>query len=468
MSELQEIFYGQRMKSRSTAAPDYQQRYDILTKLLKLTQQYENEIIEAINQDFGNRCSAETTIGDILIVLSTIKGNRRHLKKWMKSKKVKTDLQYLPGSSHIQMQPLGVVGIIAPWNYPFNLALNPAIQALAAGNRVMLKPSELTPKLSALLQKMINENFKPDHFTVICGDAKLGQEFSSLPFDHLFFTGSTAVGRLVAAAAAKNLTPVTLELGGKSPAIFSKNSNLEILIPRLAFGKLLNGGQTCIAPDYVFVHKENIEEFTAIFQKTVKKFFPSNVNSNDYTAIINDHHFKRLQMLLKDAIEKGAKVIEIGNIDRDVGSNNRQFPPTLLLDVTDDMMIMQEEIFGPILPVISYDIIETVIDYINDRDRPLSLYYFGDDKEEQRLLLDRTVSGGVTINDVIWHFAQEQLPFGGIGASGMGAYHGEVGFKTFSKQKPIFTQSRFNAIFLLYPPYGRIGRFVINFVKKIL
>lgn len=468
MPTLQEIFETQRQKSRSQAAPNYNQRIATLTRLLKLTEQYEGEICEALHKDFGNRSSAESILGDIIMVLGGLKNDRRHLKKWMKPRRAKTALQYLPASSRIEMQPLGVVGVIAPWNYPFNLAIIPAAQALAAGNRVMLKPSELTPNISALMEKMINENFDEDYFTVITGDSEVGKAFASVPFDHLLFTGSTQVGRLVAAAAAPNLTPVTLELGGKSPAIFGTKSNFDKLVPRMAFGKLLNAGQTCIAPDYAFVPRENIPDFVSVFQKTVERFYPNGSESKDYTSIISDRHYDRLNILIEDAASKGAKVTKIGLKADGTSSNSRQFPPTVITDVSDEMVVMQEEIFGPVLPIIAYDTIDEVITYINDHDRPLSLYYFGNDKKEQRLVLDRTVSGGVTVNDCVWHFGQESLPFGGVGPSGMGAYHGEHGFKLFSKEKPIFTQSKFSTLFLLFPPYGKLGDFVLKFVKKIL
>ncbi len=468
MTNLNEIFNTQRVKTRTETPPTYEERRATLTKLIDLIQQHENDICEAMHQDFGNRCKVESMLGDIITALGGLKNDRRHLKKWMKPKKVKTTLQYLPGSSHIEYQPLGVVGIIAPWNYPFLLAISPAAQALAAGNRVMLKPSEFTPNISALLAKMINENFDPDYFTVITGDSQVGIEFSKQPFDHLFFTGSTQIGRMVALAAAANLTPVTLELGGKSPVIFSDNLNLQKLIPRMAFGKFLNGGQTCIAPDYAFVKKQNQDEFVEILQKTIKSFFPDGTNSSDYTSIINDRNYQRLNLLLEDAEAKGAKIIQIGDQESQSPHNSRQFPPTIILNVTDEMAIMQQEIFGPILPIMTYDNIDQAIKYINDHERPLSLYYFGDNKQEQRLLLDKTVSGGVSINDVLWHIVQDNLPFGGVGASGMGAYHGQHGFKTFSHQKAVFTQSKFSTLFLLFPPYGKIVKSIIKLVKMIL
>ena len=467
MEKMQDIFARLRAKSRNSTAPDYLARIQALDTLLMITERYEKEIISAISEDFGYRSAEETLLGDIMMALAGIKGSKKHLKKWMKPTKVATDLQYLPGSSHIEYQPLGVVGIIAPWNYPYQLAIVPAAQAIAAGNRVMIKPSEVTPRTAELMGKIIADHFDPDLLTVITGDAAVGKEFSELPFDHLFFTGSTKIGRFIAQAAAKNLTPVTLELGGKSPALFNKAVNFDKFIPRLAFGKFLNAGQTCIAPDYAMVHTDDVAQFRQILKKTVTVFYPQGQNSKDYSNIVSDRHFERLKSLVQDASDKGAEIVELVD-EVQTEDNSRRFPPTMILGVTEDMTLMQEEVFGPILPVMTYDTLDEAINYINDHDRPLALYGFGFKGEEKRQLLTRTTSGGVTLDDCIWHIAQENLPFGGVGASGMGGYHGEHGFRLFSHTKSVFTQSPWSTLFMIFPPFGVKFNWITKVLRKII
>jgi coniferyl-aldehyde dehydrogenase len=375
-----------------------------------------------------------------------------------------TAIQYRPGYNRVLPQPVGVVGVVSPWNYPLQLALGPAVGALAAGNRVMLKPSELTPRTSALLERVVGERFAEDEFAVVSGGADTGRDFVALPFDHLLFTGSTAVGRLVAQAAAKNLTPVTLELGGKSPAILDPSCDLALAAPRLALGKLLNAGQTCIAPDYALVPAAQVERFTGAMRAAVAGMYPRTVDNDDYTSIVSDRHYARLERLLEDAKAKGASVVELGEKPDPA---RRRMPPVLVLGVNDGMDLMKEEIFGPLLPVVSYGSIDEAIAYVNRHDRPLALYWFGEDGASRDRVLARTVSGGVTVNDCLWHFAQEDLPFGGIGASGMGAYHGEAGFRTYSKDKPVFFQAKLNGMFLMRPPYGRVFERMVALLRRI-
>jgi coniferyl-aldehyde dehydrogenase len=362
---------------------------------------------------------------------------------------------------------LGVVGIVSPWNYPYQLALAPAVPALAAGNRVMIKPSELTPRFAELLARIVAESFAEDEMAVVTGDALTGKAFTELPFDHLFFTGSTAVGKLVAQAAAKNLTPVTLELGGKSPAILDPSSDLAVAVPRLAFGKLLNAGQTCIAPDYAFVPNERIDAFVEQMHRAVAQMYPRLAANPDYTSIVNERHFARLQGLLEDARAKGARIVPINPAGENFDQAGRKQPPVLVLGATPEMKLMQEEIFGPILPVLGYDRIEEAIAYINRHDRPLALYWFGSDGANRDKVLNQTLSGGVTLNDCIWHIAQEDQPFGGVGASGTGSYHGEWGFRTFSKEKPVFVQPRLNGMFLMYPPFGKTFERMLALLRRI-
>jgi len=379
-------------------------------------------------------------------------------------RRVPTALYYRPGYSRVLPQPVGVAGIVAPWNYPLQLALGPAVAALAAGNRVMLKPSELTPRLAALLERAVGETFVEDEFAVVTGGADTGRAFVELPFDHLLFTGSTAVGRLVAQAAARNLTPVTLELGGKSPAILDPSCDFRRAAPSIALGKLLNAGQTCIAPDYALVPAQRVDEFVTALRKSVAGLYPRFVDNDDYTSIVNEAHYARLARLLADAKAKGAQIIELGEA---ADAARRRLPPVLVLGATEDMQIMQEEIFGPLLPVVAYIGLDAAIDYVGRRERPLSLYWFGEDAANRDRVLARTISGGVTVNDCLWHFAQEDLPFGGVGASGIGAYHGEAGFRTFSKVKPVFFQARHNGLYLIRPPYGRAFERVVALLRRL-
>jgi coniferyl-aldehyde dehydrogenase len=361
-----------------------------------------------------------------------------------------------------------VVGIISPWNYPVQLALLPAVAALAAGNRALIKPSEITPSTSALLATLVARYFSPGELAVVSGGADIGAAFARLPFDHLLFTGSTQVGRTIGLAAAENLTPVTLELGGKSPALIHANADLPALSARLAIGKLLNAGQTCIAPDYVLIPGQRAEALVQALQRAVARLYPAPIDNRDYTSIIDERHYSRLTALLDDARAKGARVIELGGSNGSASGGARRVPPTLVLDVSDAMAVMQQEIFGPILPIETYTTLDQAIERINARPRPLAMYMFGGSAAERRRVLERTIAGGVTLDDTLWHFSNENLPFGGVGASGYGAYHGERGFLTFSHQKPVFAQSRATPGRLLYPPYGERFEATLRLLKRIV
>jgi coniferyl-aldehyde dehydrogenase len=362
---------------------------------------------------------------------------------------------------------LGVIGIISPWNYPLQLALLPVVAALAAGNRALVKPSEITAQTAGLLSTLIARYFSPGELAVINGGADVGAAFARLPFDHLFFTGSTAVGRSIALAAAENLTPVTLELGGKSPALIHDDADLEALAPRLMIGKLLNAGQTCIAPDYVLVPTRRVDALVQAIQRAVLALYPKPCDNPDYASIIEDRHYARLGSLLDDARQKGARAIELGAGSDALSDRPRRLPPTLLLEVSDAMGVMQQEIFGPILPVDTYATLDQAIDRINARPRPLAMYMFGGSASDRRRVLDRTLAGGVTLDDTLWHFCNENLPFGGVGASGYGAYHGERGFLAFTHEKAVFAQSRAAMSRLLYPPYGKRFEATLRLLKRI-
>ncbi len=450
LERLQSLLEQQRRAFQADPYPSAADRVQWLDALHRLLASNQQAIIEAISADFGNRSADETRLAEIMPSLHGIHYARRRLQRWMKPSRRSVGLAFQPASAKVVYQPLGVIGIIVPWNYPLYLAIGPLIGALAAGNRVMLKMSESTSATGLLLKDLLAQVFPEDQVAVVLGEADVGIAFSRLPFDHLLFTGSTSIGRQVMRAAAENLTPVTLELGGKSPAIVSANVPLADAAERIAFGKTLNAGQTCVAPDYVLVPRARIEGFIEAYRQVIRRFYPQLSDNPDYTSIINPRQQARVQDYLDDAQARGARLLPLFEQSQD-----RRMPHHLLLDVTDEMRVMQDEIFGPLLPIVPYDDLEQALAYVNARPRPLALYYFGYDKAEQQTVLERTHSGGVCLNDTLLHVAQDDLPFGGVGPSGMGHYHGHEGFLTFSKAKGVFIKQRFNASRLIYPPYGK-------------
>lgn len=448
--ELSGLFQAQRAAFAADSMPSLETRRGWLKSLRSMVASEQEALIQAVSQDFGNRSRDETLFAEILPTLQSIDHACKHLRRWMKPSRRPLGLVFQPGSAQVFYQPLGVVGVIVPWNYPIFLALGPLIGALAAGNRVMIKMSESTPATSQLMQELLARVFPEDWVTVVLGEADVGAAFSRLPFDHLLFTGATSIARHILHAAADNLTPVTLELGGKSPAIVSATVPLDDAAERIAFGKTMNAGQTCVAPDYVLVPEERLEDFVAAYRNVIARFYPQLVDNPDYTSIINPRQQARLNRYLNDAQAKGARLLPLFS-----EAQQRRLPHTLLLDVSDDMLVMQDEIFGPLLPIVPYRQIDDAIAYINARPRPLALYYFGYDREEQQQVLSHTHSGGVGINETLLHVAVSDLPFGGIGPSGMGHYHGHEGFLTFSKAKAVLRKPRLNATRVLYPPYGK-------------
>lgn len=464
---MRERFESQRRAFEKDSYPSLETRRNRLDRLLKLTEMHEAEICTAINDDFGCRSSQETKLAEILVTRAGIRFARAELAKWMRERRVPTSLHFLPGRNRLLAQPLGVVGVVSPWNYPFQLAIAPVTAALAAGNRAIIKPSELTPKFSALLQQLVASYFDADELSVITGDAETGRAFVTLPFDHLFFTGSTVVGREVAKAAAANLTPVTLELGGKSPAILDASCDMDSALSSIAYAKLLNAGQTCIAPDYLLVPKGQAQKVADGLLAVMARLYPDHRVNKDYTSIVNERHFERLSSMVREAREAGVEIRTLGGTDGQSDPGVRKFSPTLAINPADDIRLMQEEIFGPVLPIVEYDGIGEAIAHINRGNRPLALYWFGRDGGNQKRMLHETIAGGVTINDCLYHLAQERQPFGGVGSSGMGAYHGEWGFRTFSKEKPVFIQSRLNATALLHPPYGKTFELLLRVLKRV-
>ncbi len=440
--------------------PDYAQRRDDLKRLRAAVKARLEEMVDAISADFGGRSRHETLIADGMTVLGEIDHLLRHLRGWMRPRRVGVGWKFWPARAEVRAEPVGVVGVIAPWNYPVNLALIPLATAIAAGNHVYLKPSEHTPRSAAFLQALLREVFPEDRVAVALGGAEVAAAFAALPFDHLVFTGSTAVGRKVMEAAARNLTPVTLELGGKSPAIVCADFPLDQAAARIATGKWFNGGQTCIAPDYVLVDAARRDALVEALQRELAARYGGG-NDGDYTRIVNRDQYARLQDTLDDAQAKGARVLRVGDSDPAA----RRFAPALVLDAGDDTRVMREEIFGPILPIRAYGSLDEAIAYVNDRDRPLALYPFSHDRDAVERILRHTLAGGVTVNDTLIHFGINALPFGGIGPSGMGAYHGRAGFDAFSKQLPIAWQSRRAGSDLLKPPYAKVDRFIRMLVR---
>jgi len=461
-SRVDLIFAKQRSASRQQHYPSLEARLQNLDKLQKLLLENQTAITEAINTDFGNRCPQETRMLEVFGLLGGIDHNRKRLKKWMKPQKRHIGLAYLGGKNTVIPQPKGVVGVVSPWNYPLFLALSPCISALAAGNRCIVKMASNSQTLCRLMDKLVSAVFDEDTLAIIPGVS--AKEFTHRPWDHLVFTGSPAVGKIVMATAAQYLTPVTLELGGKSPTIIADDCDLKMAAERLLFSKYLNAGQTCVAPDYLFVPRNKVDEFVGLAKEIVSGRY-STAASQDFTSIIDDKAFSRLNTVLKDAVDKGAKPINLlGESKAD--PDTRKIPPYLVLDSSDDMLLMQEEIFGPILPVIPYDDLDEVIAYINDNERPLALYLFSNDKAAQDRIIHNTMSGGMCLNDSMLHVGQHDMPFGGIGNSGMGHYHGEEGFIEFSKLRPIFKQAKKSGILAMAPPYGERFEKMANTIMK--
>ncbi len=435
-------------------------RKDRLKRAIAMLVDHGEAFCKAMSEDFGHRSHEQSMMTDITASIRVIKATIKQVDQWMKPEKRKAEfpLGLLGAKAAVEYQPKGVVGIISPWNFPVQLTMGPLTGAFAAGNRVMVKSSEYTPTVAELFETVGPQYFAEEEAAFFSGGPDVGQAFAGLPFDHILFTGATGVGKHILHAAADNLTPVTLELGGKSPTILGRSANIETATQRIALGKMLNAGQICLAPDYLMVPKEQEAEVVAGLQKGVSVMYPTLLDNPDYTSVINARHRDRLNGYLDDAREKGAEIVEVNPANEDFSaSNGNKMPLYLVRNPTDDMKVMQEEIFGPVLPIKTYERVEEAISYVNAHDRPLGLYYFGEDDGEKRTVLDRTISGGATVNDVVFHVSMEDLPFGGVGPSGMGSYHGHDGFKTFSHAKSVYHQPKINVSKLagLMPPYGK-------------
>jgi len=461
-SRIEQVFARQRTASRQHPYPSLETRLQNLDKLQKVLLENQAEIADAINTDFGNRCPQETRLLEVFGLLGGIGHTRKQLKKWMKPQKRHVGVAYLGAKNIVIPQPKGVVGVVAPWNYPLFLALSPCISALAAGNRCIVKMASNSQTLCRLMDNLISAVFDEDTLVIIPGVS--ANEFTHRPWDHLVFTGSPAVGKIVMATAAKYLTPVTLELGGKSPTIIADDCDLKMAAERLLFGKFLNAGQTCVAPDYLFIPREKVAAFVELAKEIVSSRYPTSA-SQDFTSVIDDKAFARLTAVLQDAKDKGAETINLLGTD-EPNPDTRKIPPQLVLNPSDEMQIMQDEIFGPLLPIKPYDDLDEVIEYINANERPLALYLYSDDKASQDKVIHHTLSGGMCLNDSMLHVAQHDMPFGGIGNSGMGHYHGKEGFIEFSKMRPIFKQAKKSGILALAPPYGKGFEKMANLMMK--
>jgi coniferyl-aldehyde dehydrogenase len=435
-------------------------RRDRIDRAIALLVDHSEAFAKAVSADFGHRSREQTLLTDIMPSISALKHARKHFESWAKGEKRKPTfpLGLLGARANVNYQPKGVVGVVAPWNFPVGMVMVPLAGILAAGNRAMIKPSEFTEGVSALFAELVPQYFAVEEMAVFIGGADVGMAFSKLAFDHLIFTGATSVGRHIMRAAADNLVPVTLELGGKSPTIIGRSADKKMAGERIALGKMMNAGQICLAPDYVLVAQDQEHDMIEAVKAGVAAQYPTLLNNDDYTSVVNGRNYDRLQGYLADARAKGAELIEVNPAGEDfAGSNGHKMPLTIIRNVTDDMQVMQEEIFGPILPVMTYSGITEAIDYVNAHDRPLGLYYFGKDKAEEDQVLSRTISGGVTVNDVVFHNAMEDLPFGGTGPSGMGNYHGADGFKTFSHMRAVYRQTGMDVAKIagIKAPYGK-------------
>ena len=453
ITKMRRLFDAQRTAFMGAPMPDYAARRADLKRLKKALIANRERFVAAVSADLGGRAGPETS-AELLTVVHHINYSLRRLKRWMKPQRRSTSLLMATTKAMVYQQPLGVVGVIVPWNYPIALSAGPLVFALAAGNRVMIKMSETTPRTAELMRHVLSEAFEERHVAVVLGATDTAREFTRMPFDHLLFTGGSEIGRLVMREASANLTPVTLELGGKSPTLISDDVPMALAAERICFGKALNAGQTCVAPDYVLCPHGRIDEFVDAFGTVLGKMYPGLVRNSDYTAVVNERHFRRIKGYLEDARAKGAEVVELnpGGLSPEPGS--RKLPLYLVKHATGEMRVMQEEVFGPVLPIVGYNHLQEAIDFIKARPRPLALNLFDFNAERRRRVLKETHAGGVCINDAVSQFIAEDLPFGGVGESGMGHYHGYEGFLTFAHQKAVFQRPRLNTGKVLYAPHG--------------
>ena len=463
--ELTALFTAQR-RAFAARPPRYADRLEALERLEQALISRAADLVAAVSADFGGRAAEETRALELVPLLNESRYARRHLSDWMKPRAAPVQWQTWPATARVTYQPLGVVGIVSPWNYPYYLTLTPLICALAAGNHVLVKPSETAPASADLMKSILAALYPPEYVSVVTGGAETAAAFVALPFDHVLFTGSTRVGKLVMKAASENLVPVTLELGGKSPVIVHESYSMQRAAERVATGKLYNAGQTCLAPDYALVPRHRRAEFVDRARQAIARMYPGLVNNPDYTRVINAHHYRRIAGLVEDARLKGAEVVPVNPAGEACDEGNRVFPPTIVTGVRDDMAIAREEIFGPVLGIVDYERLEDAVAHVNARPHPLAFYYFDDRPDRVTDVVGRVTSGGVTVNDCLFHVGQPALPFGGVGASGMGRYHGFDGFEAFSHKKGVFRQGRWSPLAWLRPPYTARTRRLLTFLLR--
>ncbi|MBV1884154.1 MAG: coniferyl aldehyde dehydrogenase [Pseudomonadales bacterium] len=451
LEKQRQAFLGRPMMSAA-------ERVDVLETLAKASDEFGADMVKAVQADFGHRSLHESIALEVMITAAEVKLYKNKIKGWMKPKRAPTNISSLPATGKIHYQPKGVVGVMGTWNGPVGTCLSPAIGAITAGNHVMIKPSDMTPRMADVLAEMIDKHFDDDYLTVVKGDVRVAEQFSRLPFDHLMYTGNTAIGKKIMRAAADNLTPITLEMGGKSPTILSDNFPLKDAVKRILTGKTLNSGQVCVAPDYIMVPRGQTQAFVDEYSQQVLQRFPSITNNDDMTWIVNDRHYQRILHYIEDAKTKGANVHQMIPKGEQIPSGKRVIPYTVITDVNDDMLVMQEEIFGPVLSVVEYDGLDDAINFVQSRPRPLALYYFDRDKRRAESFIDKTISGGACINDTVSHIGHFNMPFGGVGPSGLGAYHGFDGFMEFShKRAVLYQRSWFAGTALVSQPYSAKG-----------
>jgi coniferyl-aldehyde dehydrogenase len=470
---LTKVLDAQRADYLAEGHVSAETRIDRINRGIASLAKYQDQLVDALNTDFSCRPRQLSMLTDIAGSISPMKSAAKHLRKWMKPEKRKTmfPLNLFGGRSRVEYQPLGVVGILSPWNFPVNLTFGPLAEVLAAGNRSIIKPSEFTPSVSEVMANLVKDAWDEKEVAVFTGGPEVGAAFTAMPFDHMIFTGATSIARHVMAAAARNLVPVTLELGGKSPVLVSRSANIKQAVGRIMLGKTMNAGQICLAPDYLMVPEEKLEEVISEIKLSVAEMYPKLLDNPQYTSVVNDRHYQRLQENLADARSKGGEVIEVNPAGENFAGQRgtQKIAPTIIKNPTENMRVLEEEIFGPLLPIKTYKDFNETIDYVNSKPRPLGLYYFGEDANEERQVLDRTTSGGVCLNDVIMHIMQEDLPFGGVGPAGMGSYHGFDGFRTFSHAKAIYKQPKFDIAGLagMRPPYNKKTESSIKMQTKV-
>ncbi len=468
--EIRRIIELQKRTHIQEGPMSAERRIDLINRTIHMMVDYQDKMVDALMADFGSRSPEGSLATDVGGTIGALKYARKNVRKWMRASKRHSmfPLGLLGARTRVEYQPLGCVGNVVPWNFPFNLAFGPCGSIFAAGNRTIIKPSEYTPHSALLTKEMVEATYNEDEAAVVTGGSETGAVFGRMPFDHLLFTGATAIAHHIMRGAAENLVPVTLELGGKSPVLVSDTADMGKTAARVMTGKTLNAGQICLAPDYVMVPEGKVDDFVEEASKITTDMFPTLKDNNDYTSVVNQRHYDRLQSYLADAREKGAKIVEINPADEDFSQQpHHKIPPTIIVEPTDDMKVMQEEIFGPILPVKSYKTMDDAIGYVNDHERPLGLYYFGENRQEEEKVVNNTTSGGVSVNDVITHIMQDDAPFGGVGPSGTGAYHGKEGFVNFSHAKTVFRQTPFEfAAGMFRPPYGDKIRKVLGGMIK--